>query len=281
MPLRGDDRDHLGRDQPVDPQPRLEFLKQHLLDLLIDSRPTLVDGPTISRRGSRSVVARSLIFAEIERPAGAHGKRRTSRQHRRLATKYEAGSRPPGRCSLPAAQVITAADEASTALQHRVVQARRDNRVRLARPATCVRDDLELLRAVAAKATLPQVLPDVQRELDRLTTEVGQATDDLRKVTGFGRLLLFGGTRDKANQAAQFLADYRRWFLASRLRDEIERPHRRDDPRVRAVRISDALADWVGFAHDLPDHGKTASIEAVVVVRETAQCRGHHPKGRR
>jgi len=157
-------------------------------------------------------------------------------------------------------QVIVAANKASAALRHGVVQARRDNRV-LWHVLPLRSDDLEPLRAVATKAALPKVEPDVQRELDRLTTEVGQATDDLRKVTGLGRLLLFGATRDKANQAAQFLTDYRRWFLASQLHGEIERAAPRDDPLVRALRISDALADWVGFARDLPDQGKTATIE--------------------
>ena len=30
VPLRGDDRDDLGGDQPVDPQTRLELLEQHV-----------------------------------------------------------------------------------------------------------------------------------------------------------------------------------------------------------------------------------------------------------
>ncbi|OYN79552.1 DEAD/DEAH box helicase [Mycolicibacterium sphagni] len=159
------------------------------------------------------------------------------------------------------AQVIDAANKASTGLRGRLVQARRDNRVRW-HFLPLHTSDLEPLRAVAAKATLPQVPPDIQRELDRLTTEVGQATDDLRKVTGFGRLLLFGATREKANQAAQFLTDYRRWFLTSRLQDEIARATPRDDPRVRTLGIPDALADWVGFAHDLPDRGANAALAA-------------------
>ncbi|OKH78010.1 helicase SNF2 [Mycobacterium sp. SWH-M3] len=157
-------------------------------------------------------------------------------------------------------QVIVAGNKASEALRQRLLQARRDDGV-LWYVLPLRSHDLEALRAIAAKATLPPVATDVQRELDRLTTEVGQATDDLRKVTGFGRLLLFGGTRDKANQAAQFLTDYRRWFLASRLRDEIDRAAPHDDQRVQALTISDALVDWVGFAQQLPDHGSTAAVE--------------------
>ncbi|OMC38983.1 helicase SNF2 [Mycobacterium sp. GA-1841] len=158
-------------------------------------------------------------------------------------------------------QVIVTANKASTALHQRVVQARRDNRV-LWHVVPLRSDDLGALQAVAAKATLPDVPLDVQRELDRLTTEVGQATDDLRKVTGFGRLLLFGGTRDKANQAATFLADYRRWFLTSQLHGEIEKAAPRDDPRVRALEFGDILADWVGFKQQLPDQGHGATVEA-------------------
>lgn len=159
------------------------------------------------------------------------------------------------------AQVIVAADEAAKLLQHRVVWAPRGNRlswhVLPLRPG-----DIEPIRAVAAKTTLPQVLAGAQKELDRLVTEVGQATDDLRKVTGFGRLLLFGGTRDKANRAARFLTEYHSWFLASGLRDEIERAAPRDDPRMRALSLSDALADCVGLVQELPEQGKDAAIEA-------------------
>ena len=159
------------------------------------------------------------------------------------------------------AKVAAEAEEVSVGLRRRTVQARRGHQV-LWHFIPLFPDDDGFVRKIASRACLPPVSPDVQRELDRLTTEVAQAVADLRKVTGFGKLLLFGGTRDKANQAAQFLADYRRWFLASRLGDEIERAAPRDDRRVRALRISDALADWVGFARDLPDEGKTAAIEA-------------------
>lgn len=157
-------------------------------------------------------------------------------------------------------QVIVAGNKATESLRQHLLRARRDDRV-LCHVLPLRYDDLESLRAIAAKAALPAIAPDVQHELDRLTTEVGQATDDLRKVTGFGRLLLFGGTRDKANQAAQFLIDYRRWFLASRLRDEIDRAAPRDDPRVRALVMDDVLADWVGFTQQLPDYGRGATVE--------------------
>lgn len=159
------------------------------------------------------------------------------------------------------AQVIVAADEAAKLLQHRVVRAQRGNRV-MWHHLPLSSGDIEPVRAIAAKATLPRVPADVQKELDRLVTEVGQAADDLRKVTGFGRLLLFGGTRDKAKQAAQFLPEYHSWFVANGLRDEFERAEPRHDPRVRALSLSDALADWVGLVHVLPEQGKDAAIEA-------------------
>ncbi|MGF7122574.1 SNF2-related protein [Rhodococcus sp. BE178] len=159
------------------------------------------------------------------------------------------------------AQVIAAADEAATQLQKRVVWAPQANRMSW-HFLPLRSGDREPIRAVAAKATLPRIPADIQKELDRLVAEVGQATDDLQKVTGFGRLLLFGGTRDKANRAARLLPGYHKWFLASGLRDEIERAAPRDDPRVRTLGISDALADWVGLAQELPEQGKGAAIEA-------------------
>ncbi|MFV8277336.1 SNF2-related protein [Mycobacteroides abscessus] len=157
-------------------------------------------------------------------------------------------------------QLIVAGNRASKTLQSRVAQARRDDRV-LWHFLPLRPDDLEALRAVARKANLPHVLPDDQRELDRLTTEVATATEDLRKVTGFGRLLLFGGTRDKANQAVQFLRDYRRWLLASDMGTVIERAAPVDDQRIDSLTLRDALAEWVGLREQLPGHGHTAMLE--------------------
>lgn len=94
--------------------------------------------------------------------------------------------------------------------------------------------DVDLVRAVAL-ATLPHVRPDDRRELERLTTEVDSTVEDLSKVTGFGRLLLFGGTRDKANEAARFLTEYRRWLLASNMGRVIEKAAPIDDPRIDAL----------------------------------------------
>lgn len=117
------------------------------------------------------------------------------------------------------------------------------------------------IQAIARGACIPPVPPDVQRELDRLTAEVAAATEDLRKVTGFGRLLLFGGTRDKANQAAQFLTDYRRWFLTSGIAPAMMHATPVDGPLISALTVSDVLTDWVGFKQQLPDRGRTATLE--------------------
>lgn len=157
-------------------------------------------------------------------------------------------------------QLIVAGNRASQTLQSRVARARRDDRV-LWHFLPLRPDDVEALRAVARKAGLPQVPPDDQQQLDRLTTEVATATEDLRKVTGLGRLLLFGGTRDKANQAAQFLRDYRRWFLTSDMAAVIERAAPVEDQRIDNLTLQDALADWVGLSKQLPGHGHTAVLE--------------------
>lgn len=99
-------------------------------------------------------------------------------------------------------EIASTAATQSAALRARTAKALRNNRY-LWHVIPLRADDLPLVHTMARASCLPSIHPDVQRELDRLTTEVAAATEDLRKVTGFGRLLLFGGTRDKANQAAQ------------------------------------------------------------------------------
>ncbi|MGE2736093.1 DEAD/DEAH box helicase [Mycolicibacterium vaccae] len=157
-------------------------------------------------------------------------------------------------------EIAGAAATQSAALLARTAKAQRDNS-HLWHVIPLRTDDQSLVQTLARASCVPAVHPDVQRELDRLTTEVAAATEDLRKVTGFGRLLLFGGTRDKANQAARFLADYRRWFLTSGIGQAIEQAKPVDDPRIRALTVRDVLADWVGLKHQLPHHGQTAGLE--------------------
>lgn len=156
-------------------------------------------------------------------------------------------------------EIASAAATQSAGLRARTAKALRNNRY-LWHVIPLRADDQALVQTVARASCLPLVHPDVQRELDRLTTEVAAATEDLRKVTGFGRLLLFGGTRDKANQAAQFLADYRRWFLTSGVGQAIDQAKPVDDPRIRALTVRDVLTDWVGFKQQLPNNGQTAEL---------------------
>jgi hypothetical protein len=157
-------------------------------------------------------------------------------------------------------QIISAADRHAAALSQRAVRARRNNRylwhVNPFRP-----DDQELLQAIARKGCLPAVSADAERELQRLTTEVTQATKDLTAVTGFQRFVKFGESRQKGRQAAQFLTDYHRWFLTRGMHGVIDRAAPRDDPRVRVLTLRDILADWVGFAPKLPDQSETATVE--------------------
>lgn len=156
-------------------------------------------------------------------------------------------------------EIASAAATQSAGLRARTAKAMRNNRY-LWHVIPLRADDQALVQTMARASCLPPVHPDVQRELDRLTTEVAAATEDLKKVTGFGRLLLFGGTRDKANQAAQFLADYRRWFLTSGVGQAIDQAKPVDDPRIRALTVREVLTDWVGFKQQLPDNGQTAEL---------------------
>lgn len=157
-------------------------------------------------------------------------------------------------------RIADAAEKAATDVQQRTVLVQRNRRIRF-RFVPLRAEDSDLARALARRACLPGIAPDAQRELDKLVTEVSSAIDDLRKVTGFGRLLLFGETRDKANQAARYLAEYRRTFLASGIGAAIAQAVPDDDHRVGAVDVPDLLADWLGLKPQLPDGGQTATLE--------------------
>lgn len=121
--------------------------------------------------------------------------------------------------------------------------------------------DEALVKDVAKGTCLPRIDADTQRELDRLTNEVAAAVRDFRKITGLGRLLLFGGTRDKANQAAKFLSEYHQWFLTSGVGNAMKQLALVEDERINALTVQDALADWVGLKPRLPERGRAASIE--------------------
>lgn len=176
-------------------------------------------------------------------------------------------------------EVIRSASEATMALRRRIVHARRGNQV-LWHVLTLRMADVENLRAIATNACMPVLTSEVKRELDRLPTEVAQATDDLRAVTGFGRLLLFGETRDKARTAAQFLPEYRRWYLATKMGEAIRLAAPPADRRIQSLQPSDALEYWVGFTPQLPENGVGAVVlsapnfaglpGAVAVVRNAA-----------
>ncbi|CAN7328267.1 DEAD/DEAH box helicase [Mycolicibacterium frederiksbergense] len=122
-------------------------------------------------------------------------------------------------------------------------------------------DDDVAIRKIAGNATLPVVTYDDKRHLQLLTNEVAQALKDLQAVTGFGRLLLFGETRDKARKAERLLPNYYKSLHGVDLRGVMERATPRDDPRIAAMRTDDALAPWIGFVQALPCAGKGSTVE--------------------
>lgn len=122
-------------------------------------------------------------------------------------------------------------------------------------------DDVAAVQSFARRACLVPIEPDIQNEIVRLTTRVAEEQANLHKVTGFGRLLLFGGTRDKARLAEQFLANYHQRFQGTGLRESIERVAPADDSRIPTLTVTDLLTEWVGFKRRLPDRGANAAIE--------------------
>lgn len=163
--------------------------------------------------------------------------------------------------------VVAAADHASAVVRQSIVGTGRGGvrwYVLPLRP-----DIIDLVRAMAVRSTIPPIPTHVRRELDFLVTDVAQATEDLRKVSGFGRLLLFGGTRDKANRAARFLPEYRERVLGSGLRDHIEslRPTE-NSPRILNLLPADSLAPWTGLASVLPQGGRGATVVSTALLAE-------------
>ena len=107
MPLRGDHGDDLGRDEPVDPQARLQLFKQHCLTSLIDSPPTLV-GTSDKSCGARTVAFAGvrLVFAAIESSQQGPWSETNSHQLRRSATKLRGWVKARARCSQASAQAV-------------------------------------------------------------------------------------------------------------------------------------------------------------------------------
>lgn len=122
-------------------------------------------------------------------------------------------------------------------------------------------DDDAAIRKIAGSASLPVLTSGDKLHLQLLTDEIAQAIKDLQAVTGFGRLLLFGETRDKARRAERVLPDYYSRLRGVDLHGVMERATPREDPRIPGLRNDNALVSWIRFVQALPGGGRGSTVE--------------------
>lgn len=157
------------------------------------------------------------------------------------------------------AAVSRAADESVTTLRGRRIDVRRDGELGW-RAIPLRARDTALFHNIARKNQLPPISRGLRQQLEYLTGAVGGALRDLRAVTGVRRFFTIGSSRQKGQIAADFVPEYRSWFLGSTLPAELERLSPRE--RVGPVAVQDALADWVGFAAYVADFGGSVVVES-------------------
>ncbi|MEZ0383994.1 DEAD/DEAH box helicase [Mycobacterium sp. pW045] len=165
-----------------------------------------------------------------------------------------------GRETLAArARITEAGDAAIDALRGATVSVRRNGQVLWQvlplRPA-----NLEHVRDVARQALLPEATADVHRELERLATTIGSATDSVRAVTGFQRFFAFGGRRANGENAAKELTEYRAWYRRRKMDAAFARLEP-DDSAATGVLLADALDTKIGLASRLDMAAATTTLE--------------------
>jgi hypothetical protein len=147
--------------------------------------------------------------------------------------------------------------------------------------------DAGLLQDLARWQALPKIGTDFREALKRLTTEVPAALRDVRAVTGATRFFRGNTARDKGDQAAQFLSQFRDYFLSHGMPETMTRLAATPVPEPGKIAVTDALADRVGLAKRLAGLGEPAQLllagglaglpEAIAKVRgaveEEARCR--------
>lgn len=107
--------------------------------------------------------------------------------------------------------------------------------------------DSDLLGRIAAQTQLPQLPPDTEQMLQRLTTETAAAVRDAKAALGLRRIFVSSTKRDTGEVAALHLVAYRDWAVSTgvpTLLDGLSRSTQTAAPQVSAA---DALADWVGL----------------------------------
>jgi hypothetical protein len=182
--------------------------------------------------------------------------------------------------------VAEASVAARDALRNRAVDVGHDGQVAW-RVLPLRASDTALLQDLARYDALPGISNDFHTALKRLTTEVAAALRDVHALTGAGRFFRGNAARDKGYRAAQFLTQFRDYFLAHRMPQTLTRLAATPVAEPGKIAVTDALAERVGLAKRLADLGGSAQVlaasslaglpEAIAKARgaldEEARCR--------
>jgi hypothetical protein len=182
--------------------------------------------------------------------------------------------------------VATASVAARDALRSRVIEVGQDGEVAW-RVLPLHASDAALLKDLARYDGLPTISDNFHKSLVSLTTDVKTAQHHVRAITGAQRFFRGNTARDNGHKAAQFLNEFRQYFLANGMPDTLARLAATKVAEPGNIAVADALADRVGLAKRLADLGGSAQVlpasalaglpESIAKVRgaldEEARCR--------
>lgn len=199
--------------------------------------------------------------------------RNERRESRAIADEVRAWTRQARSVLDRRAKIDAAADRAIAQLRRGVVEVDRDGmvawRVLPLRPK-----DSRFLASIARQAQLPRFTEEESATLTRLTTEVATAARDVRAVVGVRRFVSGAAKKEAGRLAADFLAQFRSWGVASGVPEWLSRVAEPEDSDIGEVRVADALSDWVGLWPRVADLGASPEVIAVAESAELAELPG-------
>jgi hypothetical protein len=155
--------------------------------------------------------------------------------------------------------VATAAVAAKKALRDAVVEVRRNGKMAW-RVMPLRANDCERLEDIARYDALPGITESFRQTLTYLTKDVAEAISRVQAVNGARRFFSRSATRESAHEAAEFLSNYREWFISNGLPETLKRVATEKPKPLGRISVSDALADRIGLARRMADLGQSAEI---------------------
>lgn len=120
--------------------------------------------------------------------------------------------------------------------------------------------DSDRLMDLARYRGLPTISTATHETLIKLTGEVTTAIGDVQAIVGARRFFTTSGKRDKGSIAAQFLTNYRSWFIGSGMPDALNRLATQQASVPARITPADALSDQVGLATKMGNLGGSAEL---------------------